>query len=138
TDINNDGTEKLDKEGLVKRSFRAPSTDDWTLLKKKTEQEIDQSEKTVGTFIYDNLLLNPKQKIKGKLVRTIERKFYKEELKQILKKQSEFHPEFQNETLYYDCTRCALLNEINFQVVYISVKHKFIQKLYGSQCGNFG
>lgn len=105
TDINDDGTEKLDKEGLVKRSFRAPSVDDWTLLKKKTEQEIDQSEKTVGTFIYDSLLLNPKQKIKGKLVRTIERKFYKNELKQILKKQSEFHSEFKDVVLYHDCVR---------------------------------
>src|SRR5690606_19542313 len=69
TDINEDGTEKLDKEGQVKRSFRAPGADDWTLLKKKTEHDIEQSHKTVGSYIYDHLLLNPKQKIKGKLVR---------------------------------------------------------------------
>lgn len=105
TDINEDGSEKLDKEGNVKRSFRAPSADDWTLLKKKTEQEIDHSHKTVGAYIYDSLLQNPKQKIKGKLVRTIERKFYKDELNQILKKQSEFHPEFNDEVLYHNCIR---------------------------------
>lgn len=105
TDINDDGTEKLDKEGEVKRSFRAPGADDWTLLKKKTEQEIDRSDKTVGAYIYDHLLSNPKQKIKGKLVRTIERKFYKEELKRILQKQSEFHPEFKDETRLSDCVR---------------------------------
>lgn len=39
------------------------------------------------------LLQNPKQKIKGKLVRTIERKFYKAELKtNFLEKQAAFHP----------------------------------------------
>lgn len=105
TDLNDDGTEKLNKDGEVKRSFRAPGADDWTLLKKKTEKDIDTSHKTVGTYIYDHLLLNPKQKIKGKLVRTIERKFYKEELKQILTKQKEFHPELQDENLLMDCIR---------------------------------
>lgn len=105
TDLNNDGTEKLDKEGNVRRSFRAPSPDDWTLLKKKTEKDINDSHKTVGTYIFDNLLLNPKQKIKGKLVRTIERKFYKDELKQILTKQKEFHSELQDEDLFMDCVR---------------------------------
>ncbi len=105
TDLNDDGSEKLDKDGIVKRSFRAPSADDWTLLKKKTEQDIDQSNQTVGTYIYKNLLLNPKQKIKGKLVRTIERKFYKSELEQILKKQKEFHSELQDEALLKDSIR---------------------------------
>lgn len=105
TDLNLDGTEKLDKEGQVKRSFRAPSADDWTLLKKKTEHDILSSNKTVGTYIYENLLLNPKQKIKGKLVRTIERKFYKEELIQILQKQAGFHAELQSEELLQACVR---------------------------------
>lgn len=105
TDINDDGSIKTDKEGNEKRSFRAPGEDDWTLLKKKTEQEIDNSHKTVGTYIYDTLLQNPKQKIKGKLVRTIERKFYKEELKQILQTQKQFHTELQNDDLYNNCVR---------------------------------
>ncbi len=105
TDLNDDGTIKKDKEGVEKRSFRAPKEDDWTLVKKKTEQEIDQSTKTVGTYIYDTLLQKPNQKINGKLVRTIERKFYKDELKQILSKQKEFHPELQNEETYNDAVR---------------------------------
>jgi CRISPR-associated endonuclease Csn1 len=105
TDLNDDGSIKTDKDGNEKRSFRAPIENDWTLVKKKTEQEIDKSHKTVGTYIYETLLQNPKQKIKGKLVRTIERKFYKEELKQILEKQKEFHQELQNEDLYNDCVR---------------------------------
>lgn len=105
TDLNDDGSIKTDRDGNEKRSFRAPSENDWTLVKKKTEQQIDQSHKTVGTYIYETLLQNPKQKIKGKLVRTIERKFYKEELKQILEKQKEYHQELQNDDLYSDCVR---------------------------------
>jgi len=105
TDLNDDGTIKTDKEGNEKRSFRAPGEDDWTLLKQKTESEIENTNKTVGTYIYDALLQNPKQKINGKLIRTIERKFYKEELKQILLKQKEFHSELRNEDLYDECIR---------------------------------
>lgn len=107
TDLNEDGTVKKDKEGVEKRSFRAPSEDDWTLLKKKTEHDIDNSHKTVGAYIYDNLIQNPKQKINGKLVRTIERKFYKDELRQILKKQIELQPELFTEDLYNACV-CEL------------------------------
>lgn len=105
TDLNDDGTIKTDKEGNERRSFRAPSEDDWTLLKKKTEQEINKSDKTVGAYIYENLLQNPSQKIRGKLVRTIERKFYKEELISILKKQIELQPELFTDDLYNDCVR---------------------------------
>ncbi|ULT45297.1 hypothetical protein KRR40_19665 [Niabella defluvii] len=105
TELNDDGSVKTDKEGNERRSFRAPGEEDWTLIKKKTEQDIEHSRKTVGTYIYENLLLNPKQKIKGKLVRTIERKFYKEELETILRKQIELQPELFTDDLYSDCVR---------------------------------
>ncbi|MGN0187765.1 MAG: type II CRISPR RNA-guided endonuclease Cas9 [Paludibacteraceae bacterium] len=105
TDVNDDGTPKIDKDGNVKRSFRVPKEDDWTLLKKKTEADIASSHKTVGEFIYDSILANPKQKIIGKLVRTIERKFYKSELRQILEKQKEFHAELRDEDLYSACVK---------------------------------
>lgn len=105
TDLNDDGTVKKDKEGNEKRSFRAPGEDDWTLLKKKTESDIESSQKTVGTYIYENLLSNPNQKIRGKLVRTIERKYYKEELIAILRKQIELQPELFSEDLHNDCVR---------------------------------
>jgi CRISPR-associated endonuclease Csn1 len=105
TDLNDDGTVKIDKEGKERRSFRAPGEDDWTLIKKKTEAEIEYSQKTVGTYIYENLLLNPNQKVRGKLIRTIERKYYKEELIAILKKQIELQPELFSEDLYNDCIR---------------------------------
>jgi CRISPR-associated endonuclease Csn1 len=105
TDLNDDGSIKTDKEGNERRSFRAPGEDDWTLLKKKTEAEIEHSQKTVGTFIYENLLSNSSQKIRGKLVRTIERKYYKAELIAILRKQIELQPELFSEDLYNDCVR---------------------------------
>lgn len=99
-------TESFLKNGDIKRTFKAVDSEkDWIAIKTKTEQEIDKSHKTVGTYIYETLLQNPKQKIKGKLVRTIERKFYKAELKQILEKQKEFHQELQNDDLYNDCVR---------------------------------
>lgn len=103
TELNDDGSVKLNKDNEEKRSFRSPKEEDWGLVKIRTEQTINQSGKTVGEFIYDSLLDNPTQKINGKLVRTIERKFYKAELKAILEKQKEFHAELQNTELYILC-----------------------------------
>ena len=103
TEINDDGTPKIDKEGNVKRSFRVPKEDDWTLVKERTQSDIEHSGKTVGAYIYDTILLDPNKKIKGKLVRTIERKFYKDELRLILNKQVEFHPELQDRESYIAC-----------------------------------
>ncbi|WP_221630263.1 type II CRISPR RNA-guided endonuclease Cas9 [Chryseobacterium lactis] len=99
-------TESILKNGDTKRTFKAVDSEkDWIAIKTMTEQEIERSHKTVGTYIYETLLQNPKQKINGKLVRTIERRFYKEELKQILEKQKEFHQELQSDDLYSDCIR---------------------------------
>lgn len=69
-------------------------------IKAKTEITIANSGKTVGWYIYDTLLNRMNQKINGKLVRTIERKFYNDELNQILSKQKEFHPELSDLALY--------------------------------------
>ncbi len=92
------------KDGTSKRSFKAVDSEkDWIAIKEKTQQEIDQSGKQVGEYIYETLLQNPSQKIRGKLVRTIERKFYKTELKAILKKQIELHEELKDRTLYEAC-----------------------------------
>lgn len=72
-------------------------------IKLRTEKEIENSNKTIGCFIYDSLLQNPNQKIIGKLVRTVERKFYKEELIKILASQQELIPELKDEMLYQRC-----------------------------------
>lgn len=104
TELNDDKSIKLNKDGNEKRSFKAVDSElDWVAIKKSTEEKIDKSKKTVGCYIYETLLQNPNQKIIGKLVRTIERKFYKEELKQILEKQVLEHPELQNRKLFNAC-----------------------------------
>lgn len=109
---------KADTTGKEKRKITPlPSFDEINLMSKKdqdkiykkikarTEITIQNSNKTVGSYIYDTLLQNPKQKIIGKLIRTIERKFYKDELQQILKKQVELQPELFTDELYNDCVR---------------------------------
>lgn len=116
TEIDENGNVKKDKEGIEKRrlsilpSFeeidKLSRTDQNKLYKKikvKTEIEINKCQKTVGCYIYDSLLQNPTQKINGKLVRTIERDFYKQELKAILEKQKEFHSELNATKLYKAC-----------------------------------
>lgn len=103
TELEKDGTEKRDKYGEIKRSFRAPKEDDWSLMMLKTESDIKFSGKTVGEYIYDALLENPEQKIKGRLVRTIERHHYRDELLKILTKQKEFHKELQDKKIYERC-----------------------------------
>lgn len=72
-------------------------------IKLRTEKDIDNSHKTVGCYIYDTLLQKPDQKIIGKLVRTVERKYYKEELWQILESQTALMPELRDENLYKKC-----------------------------------
>lgn len=102
TEINEDGSTKKDKEGKERRSFKAVDSEkDWIAIKKSTEEKVGN--KTVGAYIYDTLLKNPNQKINGKLVRTIERRFYKDELKIILDNQREFHIELRDENLYNVC-----------------------------------
>ncbi|HEC43201.1 MAG TPA: CRISPR-associated protein Csn1, partial [Bacteroides sp.] len=106
TQLDKDGTPKTDSDGEIKRSFRSVnSEEDWVAIKAKTELDIERSEKTAGEFIYETLLQNPHQKIRGKLVRTIERKFYKEELRLILEKQCKFHPELTDRELYSACLK---------------------------------
>ena len=98
-------TKSTHKDGSEKLSFRAPKDDDWNLRKKKTENDIATSGKTVGAFIYESLLKDPSQKIKGDLITVIERKCYKDELKQILERQTAFHSELQNDELYEACIK---------------------------------
>lgn len=98
-----DGKQKLDKDGNPRYSLRMPAEDDWMLLKKKTEADIEKSGKTVGEYIFDELLINPKTKIRGKFVRTIERKYYKSELIQILEAQRKYIVELNDMAMYAKC-----------------------------------
>ena len=120
-DLDKDGNDRFEDDGTLKRRFSIPTEEDWEkkwkLIKIKTEKEIKDSHKTLGTYIYDNLLKNPSQKIRGKLVRTIERKFYKEELIAILKKQIELQPELFADDLYNYCIRELYRNNEAHQLV---------------------
>ena len=87
-------TTSTTKDGKAKRTFKAVDSEkDWIAIKTKTQQDIDNSGKFVCEYIYETLLTNPTQKIRGKLIKTIERKYYKDELKAIIEKQIEFHNE---------------------------------------------
>ena len=103
TQLDKNGDPKRDKEGNLSTSIRFPKDEDWALIKKRTESEIETSRKTVGAYIFDSITTNPRTKITGKLVRTVERKFYKSELKSIVRKQIEFHPELRDLNLYDTC-----------------------------------
>lgn len=83
--------EKTLRDKSKKVTITQPNEEDWTLRKKKTESDIENSNLTVGEYIFNALLSDPTIKIRGKEVHTIDRKYYKEELNRILKKQSEFN-----------------------------------------------
>ncbi len=98
-------TTTIDKKGNEVLKLRDPKPDDWTLMKKRSENAILQSGRQVGEFIYDAILAQPESKVRGKLVRVIERELYKKELMAILDKQKEFLPELSSRDLYNKCIR---------------------------------
>lgn len=97
--------EDTGEDGRVKRTYRSPKADDWTLLKKKTEAQIAQAHQTVGAYIFEALLRNPSQKIRGKLVHTIDRKLYYDELKAILQAQQPYHVALTDPAVLERCVR---------------------------------
>ena len=103
TDLDKNGKPKFDKEGNIKCSFRMPNENDWTLVMKKTEADIDKSGKDIGEYIYDHLLDNPTMKVRGGLVKHVERIYYKQELKHILEKQKQYIHELNDRELYAQC-----------------------------------
>ncbi|MEG1464571.1 MAG: HNH endonuclease domain-containing protein [Mucinivorans sp.] len=105
--LDKEGKDKYDDDGMVSQTFKIPTEEEWdsrwALVKLKTENDLSRSGKTVGQYIYSALLDNPSQKIIGKLVRVIDRKFYKEELRQILQTQSQFHEKLRDRALLASC-----------------------------------
>lgn len=97
------------KSGEIKRTYKTVDSEkDWIAIKEKSQQEIDLHNKqnnTVGVadYIYTRLLQNPNQKIKGELIRTVERYYYKEELYAILNKQKEYYKEFHDKIVLWNC-----------------------------------
>ena len=91
------------KDGSQTCSLSVPDPEDWTLRKKRTEKRIDHRKETVGEYIYSLLLKDPYIKIRGKEVHTIERAYYKEELKRIIEAQKAYHSELNSGEFYQAC-----------------------------------
>ncbi len=95
--------------GEIKRTFKAiDSEKDWIAIKEKSQQEIDiynNKNNTIGVanYIYETLIQNPTQKIRGKLIKTIERKYYKQEFEKIIETQIKLQPELFTKELYQKC-----------------------------------
>ena len=94
------------KNGEKKYSYKAVDSEvDWIAIKAKTELDLDESGLTIGAFIYHSLLRDPMQKIRGKLIKTVERKYYKEELTQILQEQQKHHEALCDPEVYRSCVK---------------------------------
>ncbi len=96
-------TTTVKKDGTVTSKVREPKEGDWTLMKKRTESRIEDSGMTVGNYIYTTLLHSPATKVRGKLVRTIERKYYRDELRKILETQAKYIPELHDHAMMLKC-----------------------------------
>ncbi len=104
-------SEKKLKDGTLKVNLSTPDPTDWTLRKKKTEKDISNMNLTVGEYVLQTLIDNPSSKVRGKTVHTIDRKYYKNELNQILDRQSKYHEELSDHKSL--CKAVALLYKNN-------------------------
>ncbi|MGJ7029568.1 type II CRISPR RNA-guided endonuclease Cas9 [Niabella hirudinis] len=107
--------------------FNSEGSKDWTLLKKKTEKDaakfnIDKgyvnndgsAKHYISPKIYDVLVNDTKTgertKIIGGLFQTIDRKFYREELSQIVATQREFHKNLEDQSVFEKCVKLLYPN----------------------------
>lgn len=103
--LGKDNKPKKDKEGNEIYKISSPGEDDWGLIMEKTQDAITKSGLPVGQYIYEHLLGNPMLKIRGGIVKTIERSFYRDELTQILESQRRFIPELRDADMLDRCIR---------------------------------
>lgn len=123
TDFDSNGNriqKNAGNKGKVDVKIEAPNEKDWTLMKLKTETSLTSfntknNTKGVASFVYYNLLQNPKQKIKADLITVIERDYYREELDIIYKNQEQFHPELKNRKLYEQAIQLLYPNNNSHQ-----------------------
>lgn len=116
----------MKKDGSLSRSYReVKSEDDWEAIKRKTEQDL--GDEFVGKYIYETLLNSPSQKIKGELIRTIDRDFYFNELEVILRNQLNYRKEkWLDDELYKKAVQELYPNNIEHQENLLKQKDKFI------------
>lgn len=119
-------TTTLKKDGSLSRSYREVKEEgDWEAIKRKTEQDL--GDEFVGKYIYEALLKSPSQKIKGELIRTIDRDFYFDELEVILRNQLNYRKaEWQDNALYKKAVEELYPNNIEHRENLLKQKDKFI------------
>ena len=118
--LNKQGIKRFDEElSLDDITFTVPTEDEWdkkwALVKKRTENELESSKKTIGSYIYDSLLHNPSQKIIGKLVRVVDRDFYYREIHAILQEQKKYHKELNDRSIYKECIELLYPSNIDYR-----------------------
>ena len=104
--LDGDGNPVCKKDGKTldcKYGFPGSGDEVWLLPKLRTQNYIDTTKCTLGEYIYRNLKENPMQKIRGGLVRTVDRKYYRDELSRILDKQADYHPELRSADMLEKC-----------------------------------
>jgi len=124
-----------DEKGNIKKSqgkerkLREPDfgdkSNDWTLLKKKTEKEAlvfnfengfvnletKEPKKYISTKIYNSMKKDAQSKdrdrtkIIGGMFQVVDRDFYREELNQIIETQKQFHSELKSKEIFEQCVK---------------------------------
>lgn len=121
------------KERKLREPDLSDTSNDWTLLKKKTEKEalsfnydkgyIDEKtnepKNYISPRIYDVLKNDAKTgnrtKIIGGLFQVVDRDFYREELKQIISTQQTFHKSLRDKEIFEQCVKTLYPKNKNHQ-----------------------
>lgn len=113
-------------QGGLERKLREPdfgdNSNDWTLLKKKTEKEalafnlakFNEPKKFISPKIYSILkqdaIDGSRTKIIGGMFQTVDRSFYREELKQIISTQRTFYQNLNDKDIFEKCVKLLYPN----------------------------
>ncbi len=120
------------KERKLREPDLSDTSNDWTLLKKKTEKEAlsfnvekgylnsDGSAKNyISPRIYDVLKNDAKTgnrtKIIGGMFQVVDRSFYRQELKQIITTQQQFHTNLEDKKIFEQCVKTLYPKNKNHQ-----------------------
>lgn len=151
-DRNGDIVKIQGKDRSIKRpDFSNEKSRDWSLLKKKTEKEIvafnianglvnenNSAKHYVSPKIYDVIQNDAKTgertKIIGGLFQTIDRKFYREELYQIIETQREYHTNtLKNKELFEKCVKLLYPHNENHAKTLLenkdTIKHLLVEDI---------
>lgn len=113
----------------LERKLREPdfsdNSNDWTLLKKKTEKEalaynlkvFKTPEKFISPKIYsiikNDAVSGSRTKIIGGMFQTVDRSFYRAELNRIIETQRIYHNELSDQAIFEDCVKLLYPNNPN-------------------------